>query len=379
MKRRFGRVRKLPSGRYQARYRGPDGQDHPAPTTFANKREAERFLSLAEADIAQGRWLMPQAAQMTVRDWCEQWFVPASTTWKVKTRQTYRSVLDRLILPHLGEAQLATLRPITVSKWCADLVKNLSPSQARQAVRLLSQIMHAAIVNDLIAANPCRTVKLPRLPEADPVILTVEQVDRLAAVCQEDDRLMVLAMAYGGLRIGEVLALRRRSIDLDGNRVVVSEAVAQVSGGTVVDTPKNHQRRAVRIPSFLVDLLRARLADLADDPYVFVFPGRRAENAHLPQSYTGFKKRFIRAVAVAGLAGVTAHDLRATHASWVADSHGVLVAARRLGHANASVTTRHYARPMDGRDGEVAEHLDRQRAQEKGSGTQRAREENNDH
>lgn len=43
---------------------------------------------------------------------------------------------------------------------------------------------------------------------------------------------------------------------------------------------------------------------------------------------------------------MTPHDLRATHASWVADSHGVLVDARRFGHANASVTTRHYARAL---------------------------------
>jgi integrase len=42
-----------------------------------------------------------------------------------------------------------------------------------------------------------------------------------------------------------------------------------------------------------------------------------------------------------------------------ADSHGVMVAAHRLGHANASVTTRHYARAVDGRDAEVAKHLDK--------------------
>ncbi|WP_433389577.1 hypothetical protein [Micromonospora sp. KLBMP9576] len=76
-------------------------------------------------------------------------------------------------------------------------------------------------------------------------------------------------------------------------------------------------------------------------------------------------------MAAAGLADVTPHDLRATHASWVADSHGVLVAARRLGHANANVTTRHYARAIDSRDAEVAAHLDN--LGRTGSGTQRAR------
>ena len=80
------------------------------------------------------------------------------------------------------------------------------------------------------------------------------------------------------------------------------------------------------------------------------------------------------AVQAAGLSNVTPHDLRATHASWVADSHGVLVAARRLGHANASVTTRHYARAVDGRDADVAKHLDASRRKTaRQSGTQRAR------
>ena len=75
-----------------------------------------------------------------------------------------------------------------------------------------------------------------------------------------------------------------------------------------------------------------------------------------------------------GIKDVTPHDLRATHGSWVADSHGVMVAAYRLGHANANVTTRHYARAIDGRDAEVAKHLDKLgKPDAKRSGTGRAR------
>jgi integrase len=126
----------------------------------------------------------------------------------------------------------------------------------------------------------------------------------------------------------------------------------------VIDTPKNHQRRELTVPAFVVQLVREHLATLPDDPDVFAFPGRQKHTAHRQQSYHGFRKRFVRAVDAAGLGDITPHDLRATHATWVADSHGVLVAARRLGHSNASVTTRHYARPIDGRDAEVARHLD---------------------
>ncbi|MDG4790251.1 tyrosine-type recombinase/integrase [Micromonospora sp. WMMD1102] len=370
-KRRFGRVRKLPSGRYQARYRGPDGLDHPAPTTFRSERDADRFLSLVEADITSGRWLNPDAGRTSVAEWTEQWFASASSGWKAKTRHTYRSVLDRLVLPQLGRVQLAVLRPIAVNRWVADLSERWSPSQVRQAYRLLAQIMTAAVDNSMIPASPCRKVRLPRLPEADPRILTVEQVDQIAGNCVLGDRVLVLLLAYAGLRIGEALPLRRRHVQVAESRIVVADAVSELPGGPVIDTPKNHQRRELAVPAFVVRLLKQHLATLPDDPDTFVFPGRQRQTSDRQQSYHGFRRRFLRAVTAAGLEDVTPHDLRATHASWVADSHGVLVAARRLGHANASVTTRHYARAIDQRDDEVARHLDK--VNRTRSGTQRAR------
>ena len=62
-KRRFGRVRRLPSGRWQARYKGPDGIDRPAVRTFASKTDAERWLLLAEAEIIRGDWIDPTQAE----------------------------------------------------------------------------------------------------------------------------------------------------------------------------------------------------------------------------------------------------------------------------------------------------------------------------
>lgn len=62
-RRRFGRVRKLPSGRYQARYPGPDGLDRPAPDTFATKTDADVWLTMKEAEIRGGDWLDPEAAR----------------------------------------------------------------------------------------------------------------------------------------------------------------------------------------------------------------------------------------------------------------------------------------------------------------------------
>ncbi len=76
--------------------------------------------------------------------------------------------------------------------------------------------------------------------------------------------------------------------------------------------------------------------------------------------YSSFRRRVSRpALEAAALVDVAPHDLRATYASWVIDEGGsVMDAAARLGHAAGTVTTRHYARPVDGRDAEIAARLE---------------------
>ena len=63
-RRRFGAVRQFRSGRWQARYLGPDGIMHPADRTFATKTEAERWLTRIEAEIIEGDWIDPDAGRV---------------------------------------------------------------------------------------------------------------------------------------------------------------------------------------------------------------------------------------------------------------------------------------------------------------------------
>ena len=51
-------IRKLNTGRYQARYRGPDGREHAR--NFARKVDAERFLTTAEGAKLAGEWVDPR-------------------------------------------------------------------------------------------------------------------------------------------------------------------------------------------------------------------------------------------------------------------------------------------------------------------------------
>jgi len=229
----------------------------------------------------------------------------------------------------------------------------------RQAVLLLSSAMEAAVYDDLILRSPCRGLELPELPEPAPRILTPAEVAALRAAIREPYGVVVDVLAYAGLRIGEVLALRRRSVDLLGRRLVVSQSLSEVAGRLTFEAPKSGKARSVALPRFLAEDLTAYLAEhVPADPDALLFTGRTGKAQH----YNAWRTwTWDPAAKVAGLSGVTPHALRATCGSWVAEEHGVLEAARRLGHSSASVTTRHYARPLDGGDLAVAEALDGRR------------------
>jgi integrase len=355
-RRSFGRVRKLPSGRYQVRYPGPDGALRPADRTFATVTDADLWLAKKRVEIDEGRWLDPEAGSATVRDWAARWLASVSPQLKAKTRASYRSLINSRINPVLGDRELSSLRPITVAEWIAEMrTAGLSASRIRQAYRVLSQLMAAAVDNGLVATSPCRGIRLPRMPQTEPHILTPVEASRLERAAAAPHDVLVALLAFGGLRIGEAFALRRGDFDLVNRLVTVDENLSEANGALSFDTPKSHQKRVLSLPASLVKRVSAHLDTLPDGTDVLLFTNRHGR----PLRYNQWRKAYFNpAVKAAGLADVTPHDLRASHGTWVADRYGVMTAARRLGHANASVTTRHYARPVAGRDAQVADAME---------------------
>ena len=84
-RRSFGSIRKNRSGRYEARYTGPDGGKYTAGRSFVRKGDAGAFLARTEAEISAGRWTSPKKARE--RERAEgQAVARASTTFTEWTR-----------------------------------------------------------------------------------------------------------------------------------------------------------------------------------------------------------------------------------------------------------------------------------------------------
>ncbi len=77
-KRDFGRIRQLSSGRWQARYPGPDGIDRPAPRTFDRKRDAADWLAEKRTEVARGDWLNPDRGRVPFGEYAARWVAERS-------------------------------------------------------------------------------------------------------------------------------------------------------------------------------------------------------------------------------------------------------------------------------------------------------------
>ena len=113
--RQFGNIRKLPSGRYQALYRGPDGKLRSAPRIFERKSDAARWLSLREVQISKGEWLAPGLGEQKFREYADQWM--RDRVLKARTAELYSRLLRNHLVPTVGELGMGDIDEVTVRRW----------------------------------------------------------------------------------------------------------------------------------------------------------------------------------------------------------------------------------------------------------------------
>ena len=159
-RRRFGTIRRLSSGRYQARYPGPDGVVRPADDTFATKTGAETWLTRKEAEILDGDWIDPDAGEIQISDYAATW-IEERPGLRPKTVINYRSLLRCHITPHLTTVTVGELTLARVRRWRKKLLDSgTGPAATAKAYRFLRAVMNTAVDDGLIKRNPCRVKEL---------------------------------------------------------------------------------------------------------------------------------------------------------------------------------------------------------------------------
>lgn len=360
-KRGFGTIRKLKSGRYQARYRAPDGQRHNAPITFERKRQAEQWLATVQASIATGTWQSEeeqkqeqktrleaeQAAQLTFTDWSARWLSSLESIGRAeKTIQTY-TYRVRQLREVFGSTPIVLITPGDVQDWYNQSMKERGQGVTRPLYMTLSSCLGAAVKAGKLASSPCRVQGgQQHKPVSEPQrqVATPGEVLACADAMPLSLRLTVLLAAWCALREGEIIGLRRADFTLTSSPAVrVERQIQYLAGrGAVVVPPKSETgRRTISIPASLVPVIQAHLDEWAAvEAGGLVF--HREGDLSMPVHPNTLRGAWNRARASAGIPWFKFHDLRHTGLTVYAQQGATLAELLyRGGHSDVEVALRY--------------------------------------
>ena len=343
------------SGAWRARYRDPQGNQRSR--NFSRRRDAELFLTGTEHSKATGAYVDPVLGKITFRAWSKEWRA-GIVDLRPSTLARDDGYLKRYLVPPFGDRQLAEIDHAMVRAWVAGLIaRGLAPSTVVLAGLLLRKIMATAVAAGRIAASPCNGIRLPKIEREEARFLTPTEIVRLTDTMDERYRAIVMLGAFGGLRIGEMLGLRAKHLDLLHGRVEVSEILVEVSGQLHFGPPKTRaSRRSVPLPRVALDALDDHLRRLPGgmNDLVFRAPGGG------PVRLASWRRRFWKpAVESAAVAPLRPHDLRHTAvALWIAAGATPKEIATRAGHTSVVTVLDRYGHLFPGSEDKVNAALD---------------------
>lgn len=302
-KRSFGHIRKLPSGKHQASYTSPLGVRVNAPYTFLTRGDASAWLSAQEVLIRSGKWEDPSARVVAspkatdFRAYVERHITLQTNADGSLLRESTKNLYRRLLRVNLKAFHSTSIEDITaaqVSEWWAESIVSGKKTSTSKAYKLLSSTLKRAMGEKLIPSNPCMVKGAQSAISGKKVLVpSMEEVGLIAKNINPRYSRMVLLMAFGGFRFGEVTELRRGDVSetivnkrkayvFNVERAVTLVGTEVGKGYHLVDKPKSEAGvRPVAVSSMLTPMIESILRDTPEDPGSLLFPSASDSKRHL--------------------------------------------------------------------------------------------------
>lgn len=373
----------------------------PAMDEDDQRHAAEVALAQLILDVSAGQSIPENP--VTFRELAELWmrnYVEAEC--EPNTRKTYRNLLDKRILPHIGEQDIARITPLMLSsllaelrkapkasqrkpddqlkrartpsdqaKLTADPEKTLSPTTIRHIHDTLTAIFRQAVRWELLPKNPMDSLQRPKVRKKKVKYLDDDRAVQLLRCLKDVEnmsfRAAVLLALTCGLRLGEVGALNLADVDWRQGTIDIQRARAYTpdTGNYDGSTKSEAGERLITLPPAMLTLLdetrryqdeaAAMVGDIwqGDGRIVCAWNGAPYHHGTPSKQWRAFADKN-------GFQGVRFHDLRHSHATLLfADNIDAVAVASRLGHADASTTLRTYAHALRRRDQDSANAMQR--------------------
>jgi integrase len=272
--------------------------------------------------------------------------------YKPSAVRAYEAALRLRVYPALGRKPLSAITRTDLQDLADRLLADgLEPSTIGGTILPLRAIYRRAMSRGEVAVNPTTGLELPKVRGGRDRIADPGECSRLLDALPAGDRALWATAMYGGLRRGEIMALRIEDVDLGAGLIHVRRGWDTVAGEIATKSGKD---RRVPIAVVLRDYLDQHLLGLGwTDGLVF------GVSAVSPFRITPGTKRAKDAWKAARLDSITLHECRHTFASLaIAAGANAKALSTYMGHANISITLDRYGHLMPGNEAEFAGLLD---------------------
>lgn len=397
----WGSLRRLGSGRWQARHSGPDGRSYTGRTeddralTFATKTEARAWLAGTRTKIVRGDWEPPAALAARRRaearaahavsigfaEYAERWLervrVEPNRSGRTRTRATIRSYRGKIsghLVPEFGDTPVRRIDEPRIRVMAARLDQIPSPLNpkaefngiTRPVLIVLMMILRQAAKDGIIPAVP--GISIPRQcsvrhnadHDPDDDVASPKQVEALYQATPDLWAVMVLLAAWCQLRRGECLGLQRRDIEWheDGNATLHVRRQLNANTGDYADLKSDAGRRLLSVPRLMADRLEEHLrVNVAPEAGAPVIPASVRGSLPLSNARWGFIWSDSRSDVEDVPNRFRFHDLRHTGLTLFAQEGATLAELmRRGGHADLNLVLRYQHATM-ARDRDLADRM----------------------
>ncbi len=236
------------------------------------KSDAEAVLSSILRTINSGAGQTTQPVY-TFAQFIDGVYLPfCRRSWKESTAGTSEQIIKSHLVPEFGRSLLHSIGREDLQDFLDQKAEEPSESVVAHLRWFLNAVFKLAVSDGVMLNNPAAELRIPRKCQPGRAMrpLTEEEVHIYLEALALREKLIARLAIFEGMRPGEILALRWKS--LEGAAICVEERVYKRK----LDTPKNGKKREGAISDGTLTLL-TEWADLAEDPSAegFVFPSER--------------------------------------------------------------------------------------------------------
>lgn len=283
---------------------------------------------------------MSEPSVMTFETWANKWL----ETYKkgvVKDHTyhfTYKSNVDKYLIPYFGKAHLVNIRQIDIQKYFNTVRtaegKPLAKSTLDKHKIILKSMFDAAIDNDLCYKNPVKNIKFQHVSDsAEKRVYTKSEAETVEKFAKEHGRFDIVLLLATGIRRSELLGLKWADIDFASNTVHIQRAVVQTKGKILIDKPKSET--SDRIVPFSVEIGEYLKSCVNDNIYAIGTSEPQSPSTYAVQ----FKKFMDKMSETTKLPALTPHELRHTYGTLLRESGvDIYTIQKVMGHSDISVT-----------------------------------------